>query len=99
MAAPEGAAIFSLLARVISSRRLWSSAHEFAMFAGAGAPGGNIVGKTDAIGGRAVGDEYYPRDIAATIYAKLGIPLHTTHTIGDGRPMRLCEGRPIKEVM
>ena len=83
---------------ISSGRDHWASAG-FAMFAGAGAPGGNIVGKTDAIGGRAVGDEYYPRDIAATIYAKLGIPLHTTHTIGDGRPMRLCEGRPIKEVM
>ena len=81
-----------------SGRDHWASAG-IACFAGAGVPGGSIVGKTDAIGGRAVGDEYFPRDLAATIYAKLGIPLHTTHVIGDGRPMRLCEGRPIKEVM
>jgi uncharacterized protein (DUF1501 family) len=79
-----------------AGRDHWASAG-LAVFAGAGIPSGTIVGKTDAEGGRSVGEEYYPRDIAATIYSKLGIPLETTHVIGDGRPMRLCEGRPIRE--
>ncbi|MDP7275452.1 MAG: DUF1501 domain-containing protein [Planctomycetaceae bacterium] len=80
-----------------SGRDHWASAG-LACFAGAGTPPGTIVGQTDAEGGRAVGEEYYPKDIAATIYSRLGIPLDTTHVISDGRPMRLCEGRPIREL-
>lgn len=80
-----------------AGRDHWASAG-LAVFAGAGTPPGIIVGQTDAEGGRSVGEEYNPRDIAATIYSKLGIPLDTTHIIGDGRPMRLCEGRPIREL-
>jgi len=80
-----------------AGRDHWASAG-LAVFAGVGTPPGTIVGQTDAEGGRSVGEEYYPQDIAATIYTKLGIPLETTHVIGDGRPMRLCEGRPIREI-
>ena len=80
-----------------AGRDHWASAG-LAVFAGAGTPAGTIVGKTDAEGGRSVGEEYNPHDIAATIYSKLGIPLETTHIIGDGRPMRLCEGKPIREL-
>jgi hypothetical protein len=81
-----------------AGRDHWASAG-LACFAGAGTPAGTIVGQTDADGGRSVGQEYNPKDIAATIYTKLGIPLHTTHVIGNGRPMRLCEGTPIPELM
>ena len=43
--------------------------------------------------------EYFTEDVAATIYTKLGIPLDLiTHT-PDGRPIRLNEGRPIREWM
>ena len=80
-----------------AGRDHWASAG-LAVFAGAGTPPGVIVGQTDAEGGRSVGEEYYPQDIAATIYTKLGIPLDTTHIIGDGRPMRLCEGHSIREL-
>ena len=82
---------------VSSGRDHWSSAG-IACFAGAGVPGGMVVGQTDAIGGHSVGKEYFPKDIAATIYTQLGIPLDTTHIIGDGRPMRLCDGNPITEL-
>ena len=81
-----------------AGRDHWASAG-LACFAGAGTPAGTIVGETDAEGGRSTGHEYYPRDIAATIYSKLGIPLHTTTVIGNGRPMRLCEGSPITELV
>ena len=80
-----------------AGRDHWASAG-IAVFAGAATPSGTIVGQTDATGGHSVGKEYYPRDIAATIYGKLGVPLHTTHVLGDGRPMRLCEGKPIEEL-
>jgi len=54
-----------------AGRDHWASAG-LACFAGAGTPGGTIVGETDAV--------------------------ETTHVIGDGRPMRLCEGRVIGEL-
>ena len=79
-----------------SGRDHWSTAG-FAIMAGAGVPGGAVLGKTDGEGGRALDDEYLSQDIAATIYSKLGIPLDTIHTAPDGRPIRLNEGRVIKE--
>ena len=82
----------------MSGRDHWSSAG-IACFAGAGIPGGTVVGQTDAIGGHSVGKEYYPQDIAATVYTKPGIPVDTTHTVGDGRPMRLCDGALIQELV
>jgi hypothetical protein len=74
----------------------WASAG-FAILAGAGIPGGAVLGRTDEEGGRPTHNEYFTEDIAATIYTKLGIPLDlTTHT-PDGRPIRLNEGRVIRE--
>jgi len=81
-----------------AGRDHWSTAG-FAIMAGAKTPGGTIIGKTDEEGGRPTDGEYYPQDIAATIYTKLGIPLETIHTAPDGRPMKLCEGRLISEWM
>ena len=80
-----------------AGRDHWSSVGNVCM-AGAGVPAGQVFGKTDATGGQTVGGEHYPADIAATIYSKLGIPLTTTHTTPDGRPIRLCEGLPIDEL-
>jgi hypothetical protein len=69
----------------------------FAIMAGAGIPGGSVLGRTDDEGGRVTQDEYYTEDIAATIYTKLGVPLDLITTTPDGRPIRLNEGRPIRE--
>jgi hypothetical protein len=80
-----------------AGRDHWSSAG-FAMFAGANIPTGQVIGKTDDEGGRPTEAEYYPQDIAATIYTKLGIPLNTMHSARDGRPMKLCDGKPIAEL-
>jgi uncharacterized protein (DUF1501 family) len=81
-----------------AGRDHWSTAGILCM-AGADTPRGRVVGRTDAEGGRVVEAEYFPEDVAATIYTKLGIPLDTIHTTPDGRPMRLCDGRVIKELM
>jgi hypothetical protein len=79
-----------------SGRDHWASAG-FAIMAGAGIPGGAVLGRTDEEGGRPTHNEYFTEDIAATIYTKLGIPLDlSTHT-PDGRPIRLNEGRVIRE--
>lgn len=81
-----------------SGRDHWASAG-FAVMAGAGVPGGAVLGRTDDEGGQPTHNEYLTEDIAATVYTKLGIPLDLiTHT-PDGRPIRLNEGRVIREWM
>jgi hypothetical protein len=81
-----------------AGRDHWATAGSL-MMAGAGVPGGHVLGRTDDEGGRPTHDEYRTEDVAATIYTKLGIPLDLmTHT-PDGRPIQLNEGRPIREWM
>jgi hypothetical protein len=65
----------------------WCFAFSFA-FAGAGVPGGQVVGETDRDGAYIVSDTAYTiEDYAATIYEKLGMDRgHALHT-PDGRPI------------
>ena len=42
-------------------------------FAGAGVPGGQVIGATDGQGGDVTDDMYTPYDYAASVYAKLGL--------------------------
>jgi hypothetical protein len=56
-----------------------------------------VLGATDDEGGFVVKDEYHSEDIAATVYTKLGIPVELIAQSFDGRPVRLIEGKPIKE--
>jgi hypothetical protein len=79
-----------------SGRDHWASAG-FNIMAGAGIPGGAVLGRTDAEGGLPTSDEYGSEDVAATVYTKLGIPLDLITTTADGRPIKLNDGRPIKE--
>jgi len=81
-----------------AGRDHWSSA-SVACFAGAGVPAGQVLGKTDDTGAKPVGKEYYPHDIAATIYSKLGIDLDLVNMTPDGRPVPVCSGNPIPELM
>jgi uncharacterized protein (DUF1501 family) len=79
-----------------SGRDHWASAG-FVVMAGAGVPGGLVLGSTDADGGFPASNEYFTEHVAATIYTKLGLPLDLTVTASDGRPIRLIEGEPIRE--
>jgi hypothetical protein len=81
-----------------SGRDHWASAG-FAIMAGAGVPGGSVLGATDDEGGKPVRDEYKTEDIAVTIYEKLGMPHDLMAQAPDGRPVRLVEGHPIKQWM
>jgi hypothetical protein len=69
------------------------------LMAGAGIPGGQIVGATDAKGYNASETVYRPEDFAASIYTKMGIdPNQTLHT-NTGRPVHLVNnGRLIREL-
>jgi len=81
-----------------SGRDHWSTSG-FAVMAGAGVPGGSVLGATDDEGGFVTRNEYHSADIAATVYAKLGLPLDLIVDSPDGRPVTLIEGRPIREWM
>ncbi|MFP6676070.1 MAG: DUF1501 domain-containing protein [Pirellulaceae bacterium] len=81
-----------------SGRDHWSTSG-FAIMAGAGVPGGHVLGATDADGGHVDRDEYFSDDIATTVYKKLGIPHDLIAHSPDGRPVRLIEGKPILEWM
>lgn len=58
----------------------WTDAYSI-VFAGAGVPGGRIIGRTDNEGGYVLDDPHTPEEYASTIYEKLGIdrskPLYT----------------------
>ena len=72
----------------------WTNAYSI-VFAGAGVPGGQIIGSSDRDGGYVTNEPHTPEDYAATIYAKLGIdrtrPLYTS----SNRPVYLHDGEPI----
>jgi hypothetical protein len=69
------------------------------LMAGAGIPGGQIVGATDAKGYYASDNIYRPEDFAASIYTKMGIDHHQVLHTNTGRPVALVnEGRLIKEL-
>ena len=81
-----------------AGRDHWSSAMSVLM-AGAGIPGGQIVGATDVKGYYANENIYAPEDFATSLYTKMGIDptaiLHDT----NNRPVQLVNnGRLIKEL-
>jgi len=76
----------------------WIQAYSIA-FAGAGVPGGQVIGRTDRDGGYVTSQAHTPEDYAATIYEKLGIdrnrPLHTA----SNRPVYFSQdAEPIAEL-
>jgi hypothetical protein len=67
--------------------------------AGAGIPGGQIVGATDAKGYYASENVHSPEDFAASLYTKMGIDPHLHLQTNTGRPIQLVTGgEPIKEL-
>jgi uncharacterized protein (DUF1501 family) len=66
-----------------------------ALFAGAGVEGGRVVGASDRIGAYPASPPYTPADVAATIYDAFGVAPESEVRDRFGRPIRLCEGRPI----
>jgi len=76
----------------------WTHAYSMVM-AGAGVPGGQVIGKSDREGGYVVESPFTPEDYAATIYEKLGIdrtqPIYTS----SNRPVFFGHaGEPIRGV-
>jgi uncharacterized protein (DUF1501 family) len=76
----------------------WTHAYSIAM-AGAGVPGGQVIGRSDSEGGYVEESPHTPEEYASTIYEKLGInrdqPIYTPAS----RPVFFGHaGEPIAEV-
>jgi hypothetical protein len=70
-----------------------------ALFAGAGVPGGQVIGKTDDKGAEARDRKVSPQDVAATLYAKLGINMDKLYVTPQDRPVKiLADAEPIAEL-
>lgn len=82
-----------------AGRDHWANAMSVLM-AGAGIPGGTVVGATDRNGHSAVTRVLSPENFVSTVYAKLGIdPAKIVYT-PQGRPTHLVsDPKPIRELM
>lgn len=77
----------------------WAHAYS-QVFAGAGVPGGQVIGRTDREGGYVVDGACLPEDVAATIYDKLGINRHQPLYTPQDRPVFLAhKGQPIGSLL
>jgi hypothetical protein len=69
------------------------------LFAGAGVPGGQVVGASDALGAHPAERPVSPKDLAATLYQFLGIDPFQDYRSVDGRPFKvLDEGHALAEL-
>jgi Protein of unknown function (DUF1501) len=59
--------------------------------AGGGVKGGQVIGQTDELGFRTVGERYHPRDIHATILHLLGLDQMRLTYLHNGRDERLTD--------
>ena len=69
----------------------WARAMSIA-FAGAGVPGGQVIGQTDREAADVLDRRYTPCDYAETLYRKLGIDTDQRLKMPDGRPIDFSEG-------
>ena len=77
----------------------WTNAYSIAM-AGAGVPGGQVIGASDHEGGYVAATPYSPENYASTIYEKLGIPRDEPIYTPARRPVYFGHGGdPIVEVL
>ena len=69
------------------------------VMAGAGIPGGQVVGATDRDGAYANENVYSPEDFAVSLYQKMSIDPHQIFHNSAGRPVPLVNGgAPIHEL-
>jgi hypothetical protein len=76
--------------------------HGFTMwFAGGGSKGGRVVGETDELGLRGVGERYHMRDFHATILHLLGMEQNRLWFLHNGRNEKLTDfgGKVIEKVV
>lgn len=78
-------------------RKHWASVYSVVL-AGAGVSRGQVLGASDARGAFPTTEAYGPWDIAATVYAALGIDPAGHYTDFTGRAFPIATGKPIAEL-
>jgi hypothetical protein len=68
------------------------------LFAGAGVRGGQVIGSSDSSGAEPRDRPVSPAEVAATVYAALGIDCATLLPGPDGRQLPLVDAAPIREL-
>jgi hypothetical protein len=81
----------------LAGRDHWGAAQTL-FFAGGGVRGGSVVGASDKLGGYPKTRPYGPDDLAATVYAALGLDPRMEYPDRLGRPFPACQGSPINEL-
>jgi hypothetical protein len=76
-------------------RKHWAAVYSIVL-AGAGVARGAVVGGSDRHGAYPVSHALGPGDVAATLFAALGIDPAGHYHDPHGRPYRIAEGRPIQ---
>lgn len=69
------------------------------VLAGGGVRGGSVYGASDRFAAFPETQPVPPADLAATIYTLLGIPPHMELRDRLNRPLALCDGQPISELI
>ncbi|HUQ72104.1 MAG TPA: DUF1501 domain-containing protein, partial [Planctomycetaceae bacterium] len=68
----------------------------FGLFAGGGVRGGQVIGKSDAIGAYPLTAQYSPEDLGATVYNVLGLNPESEVRDRLNRPVQLNRGKVIE---
>lgn len=76
-------------------RKHWSSVYSI-VAAGAGVKRGAVYGSSDSIGGHVASNPVGPWDLAATVFASLGVNPHQEYHDALGRPFPVSTGRPVR---
>jgi hypothetical protein len=76
----------------------WSNCFSVVL-AGGGMPGGTVYGSSDAKGAYPADKPLTPADLTATVYRLLGIDPNTVLRDSAGQTHRLCDGKPIAELL
>lgn len=78
-------------------RNHWAQVYT-ALFAGGGIQGGQVIGRSDAIGEYPMTRSFSPDDLGTTLFSALGIPSNAELRDQLGRPLTVCSGRTIDEL-
>lgn len=82
-----------------AGRDHWPQCYSMVL-AGGGIRGGQVVGESDKTGSRPLNRPVTPSDIHATVFDALGYDArHINYHLTDGRPMPVCDGTPIHELL
>ena len=88
------------MGRTPKANATWGRGHWSTLFpaviAGAGVRGGALYGGSDKDAAYPIDNPVAPEDLAATVYDALGIDTELRLADAQGRPVQICDGRPVR---